>query len=82
MLGAGPTGCKNVTIRNLHLDGSNTFMSYKPGKTPEHNHSVFFYNKKAVIENVTIRDCLVENFSGDCIAIGRGWRNITIRDVS
>lgn len=82
MLGAGPTGCRNVTIRNLHLDGSNTFMSYEKGETPEHNQGVFFYDKEAVIENVTIRDCLVENFSGDCIGIGRGCRNITIRDVS
>ncbi len=82
MLGAGPTGCRNVTIRNLHLDGSNTFLSYEPGKTPEHNQGVFFYNKEAVIENVTIRDCLVENFSGDCIGIAIGCRNITIRDVS
>ncbi|QDU81199.1 Pectate lyase superfamily protein [Polystyrenella longa] len=82
MLGAGPTGCQNVTIRDIHLDGSNTFMSYDKGKTPEQNYGVFFYNTKATIENVTIHDCLVENFSGDCIAMSKGCRNMTVRDVS
>ena len=82
MLGAGSKDCNNVTIRDLHLDGSNTFKSYKPGKTPEHNHGVFFYCKDGVIENVTVRDCLIENFSGDCIGLGPGCRNITIRDVT
>ncbi len=82
MLGAGSKDCRNVTIRDLHLDGSNTFKSYEPGKTPEHNHGVFFYRKEGVIENVTIRNCLIENFSGDCIGLGPGCRNITIRDVA
>lgn len=82
MLGAGGQGCRNVVIRDLHLDGSNTFTSYEPGKTPEHNHGIFFHSKESSVENMTIRDCLVENFSGDCIALGMGCRNVTIRDVS
>lgn len=82
LLGAGSKDCRNVTIRNLHLDGSNTFKSYEPGKTPEQNHGIFFYRKEGVIENVAISDCLIENFSGDCIGLGPGCRNMTIRDVT
>lgn len=82
MLGAGSAGCSNVIVRDLRLDGSNTFQRYEPGKTPEHNHGIFFHREDAVIENVSVRDCLVENFSGDCIAIGMGCRNITIHGVS
>ncbi len=82
MFGAPAEGCKNVTIRDLHLDGSNKLDAYVKGETPEHNHGIFFSVKDGVIENVMIRDLLVENFSGDCIAVGRGCRNITIRDVS
>ncbi len=82
MLGAGAEDCRNVTIRDLHLDGSNAFKSYEPGKTPEQNHGVFFYKTEGVIENITIRDCLIENFSGDCIGLGPGCRNMTVRDVS
>ena len=82
MLGAGPEGCQNVSIHDLHLDGSNTFKTYEKGKTPEHNQGVFFYSKKAIIENVTIRDCLVENFSGDGIGLAIGCRNITVSKVT
>lgn len=82
MLGAGKEGCRNVTIRDLRLDGGNTAPRYEKGKTPEQNHGIFLSSEKGVIENVTIRDLLVENFSGDCVAVGRGCRNITIRDVS
>jgi hypothetical protein len=82
MLGAGLAGCRHVTIRDLHLDGSNTFPGYEPGKTPEHNHGIFLHCKDGVIENLCVRDCLVENFSGDCIALSVGCRNVTIRDVS
>lgn len=82
MLGAPKAGCRNVTIRDLHLDGSNTSPKYEKGKTPEQNHGVFLYSTTGVIENVTIRNLLIENFCGDCVAIGRGCRNITVRDVS
>lgn len=82
MLGAADGDCRNITIRDLRLDGSTTFTSYKPGETPEHNHGIFLYHKESVIENVTIRDCLIENFSGDCVGLGPGCRNITIRDVT
>jgi len=80
MLGAPDTGCKNVTIRDLHLDGSNTHPKYAKG-VPEQSHGMFFSNSTAPIENLMIRDVLVENFAGDCIAIGRNCRNVTIRDV-
>lgn len=82
MLGPAGEDCRNITIRNVHLDGSNTFKNYEPGKTPEHNHGIYLQYKDGLIENVTVHDCLIENFSGDCIAIGRGCRNITIRNVS
>ncbi len=82
MLGAADGDCRNITIRDLRLDGSTTFTSYKPGETPEHNHGIFLYHKEHVIENVTIRDCFIENFAGDCIGLGPGCRNITIRDVT
>lgn len=82
MLGAGEQDCRNVVIRDLHLDGSNTYQSYEPGKTPEQNHGIFFYRKGGVVENVTIQDCLVENFSGDCIGISLGCRNFSIRNVA
>ncbi len=82
MLGAEPKGCRNVVVCNLRLDGSNTFLSYEPGKTPEHNHGIFLRCTEGVVENVTIRDCLVENFSGDCIGIGKGCRNVTVLNVT
>ncbi len=82
MLGAGLQGCRNVVVCNLRLDGSNTFLSYEPGKTPEHNHGIFLRSTEGVVENVTIRDCLIENFSGDCIGIGKGCRNVTVLNVT
>lgn len=82
MIGAEKKDCRNIVIRDLHLDGSNTYKSYDKGKTPEHNHGIFFHRNEGIVENVTIRDCLIENFSGDCIGFSRGCRNITIRDVS
>jgi hypothetical protein len=69
-------------IRDLHLDGGNTHQSYVPGKTPERNHGIFFNRKEGIVENVLIRDCLVENFSGDCINLALGCRNITVREVA
>ncbi|MCB1088878.1 MAG: right-handed parallel beta-helix repeat-containing protein, partial [Verrucomicrobiae bacterium] len=39
-------------------------------------------SETGVIDNITLRDLLVENFAGDCVAVGRGCRNITIRDIS
>jgi hypothetical protein len=35
-----------------------------------------------VIENITLRALLVENFSGDCVGIGSGCRNVTIIAVT
>lgn len=81
MLGAPPGGCRNVTVRDLRLDGSNTHPKYEKGKTPEHNHGLFFSAPDGVIENLTVRDLLVENFSGDCVAVGHGCRNVLVRDV-
>ena len=81
MLGHGPEGMRNVTIRDLHLDGSNTHPAYFKG-VPEQNHGIFLYAREAVVENVTIERLLIENFSGDCVAAGYGCRNLTIRDVA
>ena len=81
MLGHGPEGARNIVIRDLHLDGGNTHPAYVKG-VPEHNHGIFLYAKEAIVENVVIENLLVENFSGDCVAIGYGCRNITIRDVA
>ncbi len=71
----------NIVVRDLRLDGSTTATKYDKGKTPEHNHGVFLYSKTGTIENITFENCLVENFSGDCIAMGYGCRNITVRNV-
>lgn len=81
MLGHGTDGLRNVTICDLHLDGGNTHPAYRRG-VPEHNHGIFLYSKEAVVENVLIERMLIENFSGDCVAIGYGCRNITVRDVA
>ena len=81
MLGHGPEGVRNVTIRDLHLDGGNTHPAYVKG-VPEHNHGIFLYAKEAIVENVVVEKLLIENFSGDCVAVGYGCRNITIRDVA
>jgi len=83
MIGAPvATGTKNVHIRDLHLDGSNTHPKYVKGKTPEHNSGLWFYNKKHVIENVTVTNVFVENFSGDCMAFSYNCRGITVRDCT
>jgi hypothetical protein len=81
MLGNAKEGGRNIVIRDLHLDGGNTHPAYVRG-VPEHNHGIFLYAKEAVIENVEIERLFVENFSGDCIAVGPGCRNITVRDVA
>ncbi|QDU37520.1 Pectate lyase superfamily protein [Maioricimonas rarisocia] len=80
MIGASQD-CHDITIRDLHLDGSNTHQRYVKGETPEQNHGIFFYNRGGRIENVTIRDCLVENFSGDCVSFSQGCRGFTVRNV-
>ena len=83
MIGAPvATGTKNVTIRDLHLDGSNTFPAYIKGETPEHNAGIWFYSKEHPIENITIENVFAENFSGDCISASRGCRAITIRNCT
>lgn len=61
MLGAAGKDCRNVTVRDLHLDGSNTHPKYVKGETPEHNHGIFLYQEGGVIENVTLQDLLVEH---------------------
>jgi hypothetical protein len=81
MLGAS-TNCQNIVIRDLHLDGNNTHPKYEKGKTPEQNHGIFFYCKGGRIENVTVHDCLIENFSGDCVSFSQGCHNFTIRNVT
>ena len=81
MLGAPAGGCKNVTVRDLRLDGSNTHPKYDKGKTPEHNCGLFFSVPDGVVENLVVRDLLVENFSGDCVAVGHGCRNVVVRDL-
>jgi polygalacturonase len=83
MIGAPvATGTTNVVIRDLHLDGSNSHPFYDKGKTPEHNAGLWFYNKKHVIENVTVLNVFAENFSGDCMAFSYNCRGITIRDCT
>lgn len=80
MLGASKPA-RDIEVRDLRLDGSTTATEYVKGKTPEHNHGFFFHSTTGPIENVTVRNCLIENFSGDCLAISRGCRNFTVRDV-
>ena len=83
MIGAPvATGTRDVVIRDLHLDGANTFPAYVKGETPEHNAGIWFYHKEHVIENVLIKRVFAENFAGDCIAVSRGCRSITIRDCT
>ena len=81
MIGAPTTGTKNVTIRDLHLDGSNTHTEYTAG-APEHNAGIFFYDTDDPIENVVVRNIVAENFSGDCIAFSQGCRGVLVRDCS
>lgn len=80
MLGASREA-REIVIRDLHLDGSTTATEYIKGKTPEQNHGIFFYSNAGAIENVTIEKCLLENFCGDCVALSKGCRNFTIRDL-
>ncbi len=75
-------GTKNVVIRDLHLDGSNTHPAYVKGKTPEHNAGLWFYNKDHVIENVIVQNVFAENFSGDCMAFSYNCRSITVRNCT
>lgn len=75
-------GTKNVVIRDLHLDGSNTHPAYIKGETPEHNAGLWFYNKDHIIENVTVLNVFAENFSGDCMAFSYNCRSITVRDCT
>lgn len=81
MLGS-TTESAEITIRDLHLDGANTHPGYVPGRTPEQNHGIFFYCKDGSIERVTVEDCLLENFSGDCVSFSQGCRGFTIRHVT
>ena len=75
-------GAKNIVIRDIHLDGSNTHPEYVKGETPEHNAGLWFYNKNHVIENVTVHNVFTENFSGDCMAFSYNCRGITVRDCT
>jgi polygalacturonase len=75
-------GTRNVVIRDLHLDGSNTHPKYVKGETPEHNAGLWFYNKDHFIENVKVLNVFAENFSGDCMAFSYNCRGITIRDCT
>ncbi len=83
MIGAPVAGgTRNVVIRDLHLDGSNTHPEYIKGETPEHNAGLWFYNKNHVIENVVVQNVFAENFSGDCMAFSYNCRSITVRDCT
>jgi hypothetical protein len=42
---------------------------------------MFFYSTTGPVEKVTIENCLIENFSGDCLGLSRGRRQFTIRGV-
>jgi len=75
-------GTQNVVIRDLHLDGSNSFPKYIKGETPEHNSGLWFYNKEHLIQNVTVQNVLAENFSGDCMAFSYNCQGITVRDCT
>lgn len=80
MLGSTETA-SGITIRDLHLDGANTHTSYVKGKTPEQNHGVFFYTKEGRIERVTVENCLIENFCGDCVSFSQGCREFVIKNI-
>ena len=83
MIGAPvESGTRNVVIRDLHLDGSNTHPKYVKGETPEHNAGLWFYNKDHLIENVSVQNVFAENFSGDCMAFSYNCRGITLRDCT
>lgn len=73
---------KNVTIRDLALDGSNTWKKYEPGTTFEQNHGIWFYGKDGKSTNITIDNVYSHHFSGDCIALGRGSVASVIRNCS
>ncbi len=75
-------GTRNVVIRDLHLDGSNTHPKYVKGETPEHNAGLWFYNREHPIENVTVLNVFAENFSGDCMAFSYNCRGVTVRDCT
>lgn len=73
---------RNVAIRDLALDGSNTWTKYEPGKTFEQNHGIWFYAKDGRSTNITIDNVYSHHFSGDCIALGRGSVASVIRNCS
>jgi hypothetical protein len=73
---------KNVVIRDLALDGSNTHTRYIPGKTFEQNHGVWFYAPKGQSKSITVDNVYAHHFSGDCIALGRGSVAAVIRNCS
>lgn len=83
MIGAPvATGTKNVVIRDLRLDGSNTHPKYVKGETREHNAGLWFYNRDHPIENITVLNVFAENFSGDCMAFSYNCRGVTVRDCT
>jgi len=83
MIGAPvATGTKNVVIRDLHLDGSNTYPKYIKGETHEHNSGLWFYNREHPIENIAVLNVFAENFSGDCLAFSYNCRGVTVRDCT
>lgn len=83
MIGAPvASGTKNVVIRDLHLDGSNTHPRYIKGETPEHKAGLWFYNRDHPIENVTVLNVFAEDFSGDCMAFSYNCRGVTVRDCT
>lgn len=73
----GASNGANITICDLALDGSNTHQSYVPGATPEHNTGCYFGG----VENLTLRDLFITNFSGDGLYIADCY-GVTIRDIT
>lgn len=81
----------NITIRDLHLDGSTNHTSYpcsipgpngKPYYVCEHNALLFFYTPlPGVIRDVTVQRMVVEAIAGDCMDFGDGVQNLLVEDV-
>lgn len=67
---------QDITIADLVIDGNCTLP---PGYDPafEQNHGVFFYSY-GTIKNITLRDVISRNCSGDGFCISTGTKNATL----
>eukprot|EP01051_Picozoa_sp_SAG22_P003094 SAG22_NODE_146_length_17566_cov_17.597847_10_plen_413_part_00 len=88
----GGTGsAHNITIEDLHLDGSTNHTEYPctitaPGyphgyAVCEHNSLIFFYTNEGTIVNVTVQRLEVEAIAGDCMDFGNGVQNLLVQDI-